>query len=98
MALTSDGVERAEVTHCFETDVARDSTGAMVPVQRRLPWVFVRFGSVGEERYVAPVGGVGLALLGGELYRESVEYMSRRAFPYGVTSDGPTGVQFFGGA
>jgi hypothetical protein len=97
-------MDLAEVTYCYELT---SDAGARLP--RQLPWAFVRFGDVGEDRaYVAPVGALGLTEPGRGVYRTFAEYMPFRGFPLegsrparvNSTDDlfkpGPLAVHFYG--
>jgi len=105
MAITADAMSKAEVTYCYERDELSPGT------QRQLPWCFVRFGDVGEERkYLAPVDAIGLlADRSASVYRAFAEYMPFRRFPLesgrparvnnadDTNKPGPVGIHFFGG-
>ena len=98
MAVTSEGIDKAEVELCVELD------GRFV---RPLPWAFVKFADVSEgHRYVMPASN-GLHLVGAQPYRLTQEAMRGRAFPHEtdfgarpITGDeskfGPQAIHFFG--
>lgn len=102
MAITSEGITKAEWTFCYERRQTRRSTGAMADELRRLPWAFVEFADAGEQgkRYVVPVppqyipigqpaNGVE-AELGWVPYRQYAEYMQNQPFPH-ENGQGPRG-------
>lgn len=85
MAITGDGMDMAEVTYCVVVDRLRGVDGSFAQVQFNLPWAFVRFGDVGEERrYVMSLDGrsVGLTVPGASVYRAREEVMRNSPFPY----------------
>ena len=104
MAITTEGMEKAEWTFCYE------KSGAQV---RMLPWAFLRFGDDGEDRqYVVPIPPLGTSIGPGgnssvppRFYRTYAEFMPFRAFPMetdrplAVSGDvpGPVALHFFGG-
>ena len=73
MAITMDGIERAEVTYVFEESS-----------KRLLPWGWVQFADPGEERrYLVTRGGdgFGLTVAGAQPYRVVHEFAPNRPFP-----------------
>jgi len=97
MAVTTGGIDKAEIAQAVEVD------GRFV---RRLAWKFVTFDDPGEGRYVMPATN-GLQLLGAQPYRETSEAMRGRAFPHEMdfgprptngdeSKLGPQAVHFFG--
>ena len=103
MALTADGFDRATVTYLLEAGL-----GTKV---RRLPFAFVQFDNVGEERYVCTLTGdsaSGISVVGARPFCVCEEYMRFAAFPHeadrplGVNQtqdagkEGPFAVQFIG--
>ena len=100
MAVTTEGIDKAEVALCVELDGA---------YERPLPWAFVKFADVSEtNRYVMPASN-GLHLLAAQPFRVRKEAMRGQAFPHEmdfgprpITGDeskfGPQAIHFFGTA
>ena len=98
MAVTTEGIEKAEISLCVEVDGR---------FERPLPWAFVKFADASESnRYVMPASN-GLLVLGGQPYRVTKEAMRGRAFPHDLdlaprpstgdaSKDGPSAIHFMG--
>lgn len=98
MAVTSEGIDKAEVTLCVEVDGK---------YERPLAWAFVKFNDTSEQnRYVMPASN-GLHVIGAQHYRVSKEAMRKSAFPHDAergarvssgdeSKEGPWAVHFFG--
>lgn len=98
MAVTTEGIDKAEIALCVEVDGR---------FERPLPWAFVKFADASEgTRYVMPASN-GLHLLTAQPYRVTKEAMRGRAFPHemdfgarAITGDeakeGPKAVHFIG--
>ena len=89
MAITIDGIDKAEVWNCYQLEQRRMPDGSWTQIERPLPWAFVRFTDVGEERrYVmtCDTGGcsVGLTDLGRKVFIPHKEMMRNTAFPHDV--------------
>lgn len=112
MALTMDGMDKAEVFYCYEISQQRLVDGRFVQVENILPWAFVKFTDPGEDsvRWVSSRNGdsVGLTVPGAVTYRQRREIMRNSPFPHeadrpGLTSTdgdllkpGPIAIHFFG--
>ena len=84
MAVTTEGIDKAEVTQCVEVSSGRTADGVFIQTVTPLPWVLVRFADNSEtNRYVMPTnGGVSLAVAGAVPYRMTQEAMRNTAFPH----------------
>lgn len=98
MALTTEGIDKAEIAVCVELDGR---------FERLLPWAFVTFADAGEERRWVMPASQGLHVIGGQPYRQTREAMRNRAFPHeldfgpkpssgDLSKEGPRAVHFFG--
>ena len=112
MAITMDGLNKAEITYCYELREARMADGSFAQIEQVLPWCFVRVADGGEERRLVATcsnGSAGLHDIAARPYRERKEYMRNKPFPHeldrarrsnGPGEDnvaGPIAVHFFGG-
>ena len=96
MAVTTAGIDKAEITQCVEVDGR---------FEKPLAWKFVKFDDASEvDRYVMPADN-GLHLFGAEPYRVTKEVMRNRGFPHeadrvyslgDLAKPGPIAVHFFG--
>lgn len=85
MAITHDGMDKAEVYYCYQQDRQRGATGTFADTEICLPWAFVRFADAGEERrYLSTRCGdsVGLTVPGAIPYRQYRETMRNSPFPH----------------
>lgn len=85
MAITNDGMDKAEVTYCYQFDVQRMADGSFAQTEICLPWAWVKFADPGEERRYLTTrtgDGVGLTVPGAQPYRQLREAMRFSPFPH----------------
>lgn len=106
MAVTTEGIDKAEIAVCVEISTERLQDGSWAQTVTPLPWTLVKFADASEtNRYVMPASN-GLYLFGAQPYRQTRETMRRTAFPHDADygprpttgegrEPGPRGVHFF---
>lgn len=106
MAVTTGGIDKAEIGVCVTLDRERMADGRFAQTERLLPWVFVKFADDSEtNRYVMPASN-GLHLFDTRPFRQTRETMRSAGFPHELdagprptdgdaSKDGPRAIHFF---